>query len=183
MAKTRKGARPLPIRFAADRRGATAVEFALVAAPFLLLLFALLELGMVSLVSITLENAVLDESRKIRTGQIQSTTVTASGFKDGVCGQMSWLTSRCDGALSIDVRSFTTFGPSQTAFKAARPAVPCWDTGGPGSVVLVRAYYTWPLITPLMQTGLQSADGKRVITAATAFANEPYTDTTVAPSC
>lgn len=36
------------------------------------------------------------------------------------------------------------------------------------------AYYAWPLVTPLMRTGLQSAGGKRIIYAAAAFANEPY---------
>ena len=183
MAHRPRRAPSLPVRLAADRRGAAAAEFALIALPFLLLLFALIELGMVSLVSITLENAMFDQTRKIRTGQIQSTTVTADTFKAGMCGEMSWLASRCAADLTVDVRSFTAFGPSQVAFQQAQPATPCWDTGGPGSVVLVRAYYSWPLITPLLQTGLQSADGKRLITAATAFANEPYADDAVAPKC
>jgi Flp pilus assembly protein TadG len=183
MAQTSRRARALPARFATDRRGATAVEFALVAAPFLLLVFAIIELGMVSLVSLTLENAIFDQGRKIRTGQIQSTKITAASFKNGVCGEMSWLTGRCADALTVDVRTFSGFGASQTAFQGERPAVPCWDTGGPTSVVLVRAYYTWPLITPLLQTGLQTADGERVITATTAFANEPFSDTLVAPKC
>ncbi|PTT72487.1 pilus assembly protein TadE, partial [Pseudomonas sp. HMWF010] len=41
-------------------------------------------------------------------------------------------------------------------------------------------YYNWPLLTPLLQTGLQSAGGKRLITAASAFSNEPYSDTPAA---
>jgi hypothetical protein len=40
--------------------------------------------------------------------------------------------------------------------------------------VLIRAYYTWPLVTPLLQTGLQDVSGKKLIYAATAFTNEPY---------
>jgi Flp pilus assembly protein TadG len=60
---------------------------------------------------------------------------------------------------------------------AANTTVPtsmAWNPGVSGSIVLIRAYYTWPLITPLLRTGLQSADGKRIIYAATAFTNEPY---------
>ena len=173
--------RPLPglsrlaSRFARAERGATAVEFAFVAIPFLMLVFAMIELGLVFLVSLTLENAVMDVGRTIRTGEVQKAGGTADGFKTAVCDKMSWLGSRCAGALSIDVRTFTDFASSNTsAANAAIPGSLAWNPGAAGSIVLIRAYYTWPLVTPLMQTGLQSANGKRIIYAATAFTNEPY---------
>lgn len=168
-------------RFARARGGATAVEFAFVAGPFLLLVFAIIELALVSLVSVTLENAVSDTSREIRTGQLQTAGGTATTFKTDMCGELGWIGSACSSALSIDVRTFTTFSASGTALDAAKPTTPCWDPGGPGSIVLVRAYYNWPLITPLLQTGLQTANGKRMVTAAAAFANEPYSEDTAAP--
>lgn len=167
-------------RFARERRGAVTVEFAFVSIPFLLLVFAIIELGLVFLVSVTLENAVFDVGRTIRTGEVQTAGRSASAFKSAVCTEMGWLGSSCSSALSVDVRTFTGFSASSTALSAAKPNTPCWDPGGPGSIVMVRAYYNWPLITPLLQTGLQTSSGKRMITAATAFANEPYSDTPAA---
>lgn len=162
-------------RFARAEQGATAVEFALVAIPFLMLIFAIIELGLVFLVSVTLENAVIDVGRTIRTGQVQTSGGNAASFKTAVCNKMSWLGASCASALSIDVRTFADYTTSNTA--AANTVMPTpmsWNPGSDGSVVLVRAYYTWPLITPLLNTGLQSANGKRIIYAATAFTNEPY---------
>ena len=59
-------------RFAKTRRGSAAVEFAMVALPFLALIFGILELSMIYLVSTTLENATADTARKIRTGELQT---------------------------------------------------------------------------------------------------------------
>lgn len=163
-------------RFARARRGAVTVEFAFVAIPFLMLIFAIIELGLVFLVSLTLENAIMDVGRTIRTGEVQTAGGTAATFKTAVCTEMSWLGASCSAALSLDVRTFTAFSASGTALTTAKPNTPCWDPGGPSSIVLIRAYYNWPLVTPLMQTGLQSANGRRMLTAATAFSNEPYSE-------
>lgn len=163
------------LRFARAERGATAVEFALVSIPFLLLVMAMIELGLVFLVSLTLENAIIDVGRTIRTGQVQGAKTTAADFKTAVCNRMSWLGDRCAAGLSLDVRTyadFTSIGASGAS--AAPPNPTAWDPGKAGSIVLVRGYYEWPLVTPLMNTGLQSANGKRIIYAATAFMNEPY---------
>lgn len=176
LAKARARAR----LFARARRGAVTVEFAFVAIPFLMLIFAIIELGLVFLVSITLENAVIDVGRTIRTGELQTAGRTAAAFKTAVCTEMGWVGSTCSAALSLDVRTFAGFSASSTALAAAKPNTPCWDPGGPGSIVLIRAYYDWPLITPLLKTGLQSSNGKRMVTATTAFSNEPYSDTPAA---
>ncbi len=159
------------VRFARAERGATAVEFAFVSIPFLLLILAMIELGLVFLVSLTLENAIIDGGRTIRTGEVQGAKTTAADFKIAVCKKMNWLGDRCAGALTLDVRTYADFASIN---KATAPDPPAWDPGKAGSIVLVRAYYTWPLVTPLLNTGLQSADGKRIIYAATAFMNEPY---------
>lgn len=168
-------------RFARAREGATTVEFAFVALPFLTLVFAIVELGLVFFVSVTLENAVIDTGRKIRTGELQTAGGTAATFKTAVCTEMAWIGAACSDALSLDVRTFAGFSASNTAVAANQPQTPCWDPGGPGSVVMVRAYYAWPLITPLLETGLKSSNGKRIVTAVAAFANEPYADTVAPP--
>lgn len=163
--------------FARAERGATAVEFAMVSIPFLLLIFAIIELGLVFLVSVTLENAVINAGRKIRTGEVQTAASTAQAFKTATCAKMGWTGSACESALSLDVRTFTSFANSSAVINVSKPRTPCWDPGGPGSIVLIRAYYSWPLITPLLETGLQTSNGQRLIQATTVFTNEPYSDT------
>ena len=163
------------VRFARAERGATAVEFALVSIPFLLLILAMIELGMVFLVSLTLETAIIDVGRTIRTGEVQGAKVTATDFKTSVCNKMNWLGDRCAGALTLDVRTYVDFASvGASAANGTMPDPPAWDPGKAGSIVLVRAYYAWPLVTPLLNRSLQTADGTRIIYAATAFMNEPY---------
>lgn len=162
-------------RFARAEGGATAVEFALVAIPFLTLIFAIVELGLVLLASLSLENAVIDVGRTIRTGEAQTGKVTAGAFKTAVCAKMSPIGPNCATALQIDVQTFADYAATNTtATDGETPRTMAWNPGSAGSIVLIRAYYTWPLITPLLQTGLQNSNGKRIIYAATAFNNEPY---------
>ena len=91
-------------RFSRARGGATAVEFALVILPFLGLVFATLELGMMFLVSTTLESSAQEAARTIRTGQFQSGAGTAAAYKNAVCNGMGWLAGDCQAM------------PLQTAF-------------------------------------------------------------------
>ena len=68
--------------FARDERGATAIEFALLALPFFTLIFAILETSIVFLAGQILDSAVQDASRKIRTGQAQKPATTSTSFRD-----------------------------------------------------------------------------------------------------
>ncbi|MBC7667822.1 TadE/TadG family type IV pilus assembly protein [Caulobacter sp. DWR2-3-1b2] len=166
-------------RFARAHDGATAVEFAFVSIPFLVLVFAILELGVTFMVSLTLEAGLSNMDRTIRTGELQSTGGTAATFKAQVCEQMSWLGSGCASALHVDVRALPSFGATGAA-TAPNLAKTCWDPGGPGSIVLVRAYYKWPIMTPLLQDAVAGDPGDRMVTYSAVFTNEPYSDTPAA---
>ena len=72
-------------RFVRQEDGATAVEFGIVAAPFLALVFAIIETAIIFFAGQTLETAVSDSSRLIMTGQAQALNLTQSTFKDKVC--------------------------------------------------------------------------------------------------
>lgn len=171
-------------RFARARKGATAIEFALVAVPMLMLVFGVLELGLVLLVSTTLDTAVDFTSRDIRTGRFQqSGAITAKDFEAKVCRNMNWLGGAgCANAMSVEAETFATFAAA-SASEMADPAAMdfendtprCWSVGTAGDIVLVRIYYTWPIFTPLL-SGITAngADGKKVITATRAFLNEPF---------
>ena len=52
-----------------------------------------------------------------------------------------------------------------------------YNTGSPCNVVLVRAFYTEPIYTPVLDWFLVNMSGnKHLITAAAAFRNEPFTN-------
>jgi Flp pilus assembly protein TadG len=174
-----KGRLGLVRRFARAERGATAVEFAFVALPFLALLFAVVELGLVFLVGTTLENATEIAARQIRTGELQSAGGSASTFKSAVCAQMSWLGSDCSANLSVDVRTYSTFtsvsATNVVTNGAVDPTKQTFQTGGPEDIVLVRTFYQWTIFTPLLNSGLVTLSGnKRLITSTATFRNEPY---------
>ncbi|MES2034310.1 MAG: TadE/TadG family type IV pilus assembly protein [Pseudomonadota bacterium] len=165
-------------RFVAARRGATAVEFAFVATPFLMLIFGVFELGLVFLVSTTLENATDTVSRRIRTGEFQTAGGTKATFKSSICAEMTWLASECATKLYVDVRTFPKFSnvtvtpPATDAELKTEP----FTEGGPEDIVVVRTYYQWELFSPLMNKSLESipGSGTRLISSTATFRNEPY---------
>jgi len=179
MAKTARTAKSLLGRFRRNRDGAAAVEFAIVATPFLALIFGILDLGLVFLVSTTLENAVDEASRTIRTGELQTAGGTATTFKTAVCDEMSWLGPDCSSAVHVDVRTFPKFSDvtftdptTNGAFDDSKTA---FTPGGSEAIVLVRVYYEWSVMAPLMTPGLKNlSNGKRMISATSTFRTEPY---------
>ncbi len=99
----RKGGR----RFWRNASGASALEFALVAFPFILLVLAVLEVGIVYFANFMLENAVAQGARLIRTGQAQNQNFDAGKFKTEVCKNLS-APIDCS-RLMLDVRHFSSF--------------------------------------------------------------------------
>lgn len=171
--------RSLLRRFVAARRGATAVEFALVAAPFLALMFGVLELGLVFMVSTTLDNATEAAARTIRTGQLQTAGGGPESFKTAICDNMTWLGSSCGAKLTVDVRTFPKFADVSMTEPVADGEVDSSMTdfvaGNGEDIVVVRAYYEWTLITPMLNAGLANLGGtKRLIYSTVTFRNEPY---------
>lgn len=166
--------------------GATAVEFAMIAAPLFFMIFAILELALVFIVSTTLENAMNVASRRIRTGefQVDSTGMTAdeveAAFRESICENMSFMADHCQSNLSVDVRTLEQFNsngaPSPIDGNTFDDEDLSVSPGGESARMLARAYYRWPLATPFLDEALAKADGKAVISSAAVFQNEPYGD-------
>jgi Flp pilus assembly protein TadG len=170
----------LAARFASGRGGSAAIEFAMVALPFLMLICGILEISMIYLVSTTLENATADVARQIRTGQLQTAGgATAATFVSSICGELSWLGSKCSSNLYVDVRTFASFSsvnqPSPIQNGQLNQNNLTFTPGSAGDIVLVRAFYQWKLFSPLIdQMSASLNGGSTMITATAAFKNEPY---------
>lgn len=165
-------------RFGRDRHGATAVEFGLIALPFFALLFAIIETGIVYFAGEALETAVAASGRMIRTGEAQAQGMSADDFRTSICSRVMALFD-CNGGLTVDVRTSDTFaninmstpldadGNLDTNF--------LYDPGGGGEIVVIRAYYEWPLVVRLLGLDLANmSNGTHLLSAASAFRNEPF---------
>ena len=167
-------------RLLGQQDGAAAVEFALVAAPFLALVFAIMETALVFFAGQTLETAAADSARLIMTGQAQTQGFNQAQFKTAVCGKMYGFFN-CNAGLFVDVKKYTSFASidnSKLPLDAngnLQTDTFGYQTGGPGDIVVVRLMYQWPVYVSLL--GLNLSDmtgGKRLLMSTTAFRNEPY---------
>lgn len=175
-------------RFSRNVQGTAAIEFAFVAGPFLFMMFAVIELALVFLLSTSLEAASDGAARRIRTGQFQNANQTAADFKTKVCEDMSWFASRCSTSLIVRTKTYTSYAAIQADTTFADPIQPSTSTSrqakpdsfpatkiAPQTIVVVRSYYKWPLITPFLNGALQKLDnGVALISSTQAFRTEPY---------
>lgn len=185
-------------RFCRSDDGATAIEFAMLAMPYFLVVFAIIETFTAFMAEQLVSNAVDDMARRLRTGEItynlnRPTDMTQSQFRSAFCDRISILIT-CSAAertapqkLYIEARSFTDFatipdvisrGSGSSAFS---PASFQFSPGGAGTINVLRAYYRWEVMTDLIRPFLATVkpDGGGMprdflIVATSAFQNEAY---------
>jgi Flp pilus assembly protein TadG len=171
--------------FIKDSKGATAVEFALIAAPFLAILAALIQTFLLFFAQSLLENVVRQSARQILTGQVQtqdaslSQTQAVAAFHQTVCNNAAVLFT-CTG-LMVDVQVANNWSSANTGmptltYDSNGNVTNFWqfNPGNAGDVVVVRVIYLWPVFFgPIAFNMANQANGSREIMASAAFQNEP----------
>jgi Flp pilus assembly protein TadG len=177
-------------RLKADaNKGSAAIEFAMVAPIFFVLLMGIMEAGIMFFAQSTLQNGLNETARLVRTGQTTCYTksgttcvaMTQAQFRTALCTYVSTLLKNCAGAdLQFDVTPYpagfsgASNGSPLNAGKDL-PVLNTFNTGSACDVVLVRAFYKWPVFTPgLSYVMVNMAGDYHLISAAAAFRNEPY---------
>jgi Flp pilus assembly protein TadG len=165
-------------RFVRQRKAAATVEFAIVAAPFLALTFAIMETAIVFFASQTLETAAASAGRLIMTGQAQTNGWTAAQFKAQVCAQIYGIFN-CNSGVYVDVESYSSFSSANLSAPVTNGTFNSnklgYSPGGPGDIVVLRLYYQYPVYVNLLGFNLSNLNGGANLLAATAvFKNEPY---------
>jgi Flp pilus assembly protein TadG len=164
-------------RFVRQQDGAAAVEFALVALPFLALTFAILETALVFFAGQTLETAVTDSGRLIMTGQAQTAGYSKDDFKNQVCAHIYGLFD-CANGIYVDVKTYTSFAaisnPPPITDGEFDSSKLNYTPGGVGDIVVVTIYYQWPIYVSLLGNNLANLGNKRLLVATSVFRNEPY---------
>jgi Flp pilus assembly protein TadG len=162
-------------RFVQQQDGAAAVEFALVATPFLALIFAILETALFLFANQTLEAAVADSGRLIMTGQAQTKGYSQADFTNAVCARLSGMFD-CNG-ITANVQTYSTYASISTAPPITKGKIDStkitYDPGTPGNIVAVAVYYQWPIYVPILDQ-LANFGGNRLMVATSVFRVEPY---------
>jgi Flp pilus assembly protein TadG len=174
-----KKLRPLQ-RIVRCTRGATAVEFALVAIPFFAMLIALIQTALVFFAGRVLDEVVQQASRYILTGQAQQSNMTQATFANYVC-QNTVALFTC-GNFMINVQSYSSFSAASTAtptltFNSQGQVTNQWtySPGNAGDIVVVQVMYQWPIAMGPLGFNLSNlSNGNRLLVSIAAFKNEPY---------
>ncbi|HEX3439879.1 MAG TPA: TadE/TadG family type IV pilus assembly protein [Pseudolabrys sp.] len=167
-------------RFIRQEDGATAVEFGMVALPFLALTFAILETALVFFADQTLEAAVSDSARLILTGQAQTASYSQADFKTQVCNRLYGMFD-CT-KLTVDVKNYSSFAAMNSGISTTPVTNGQIDNtktgyvpGGPGCIEAISLYYPWPIYVTLLGDHLDNlTSGIRLLVATSVFRNEPY---------
>jgi Flp pilus assembly protein TadG len=162
------------------REGAVAVEFALVAAPFIALLFALLQAMSVFFAGRLLDVAVTQAGRQILTGSAQTSNMTASSFATAFC-QNVYALFNCNNFM-INVQSSASFATANVSvptltFDSHGAVTNPWQfsPGNANDIVVVQVMYQWPVFLGPLGLNLSNlSNGNRLLVSTNVFKNEPY---------
>jgi Flp pilus assembly protein TadG len=170
-------------RWKKSERGAAAVEFALVAGPFILVLGSLIETGLMMLTEHALQSGVQDASRLVRTGQVKAKNLDAAAFKAEIC-KTAGILINCSTGVTVYVSSAATFSALASSLPsflnvgptAAQPAPPTVYAPGSGAQpAAVVATYDWSFSMWGMQAfGNVQGNAARRLVGFSIFMNEPF---------
>lgn len=188
-------------RLKRDDTGATAVEFAIVAGAFFMLMFGIIEYGMIMLTKVAIESATNQVGRGASIGSVPT------GCADRVCAVKKAVSDKMSGL--VDPRSVVVTANVVSSPTTLTPAIPdiCLDTpavpfpptgncsqwvnndgvsgyqqtaglvagsiGGAGDLVEVRVTYLWRVLFPIFQSRFGS-NGVLTISSSTVVKNEPF---------
>lgn len=177
-------------RFRADARGVTAIEFAMVATPFFLLIMGIMTIGLQYMTSHFLEHGVEGAARKLRTGEAQKSGLTLADFRKLFCDTAGYMI-KCDSHLVIHIKSSETFAGLSPVTSCVTDGnlTPATGNGSDGvrtragdasAAVMVSACYQWDMGLGLWQSiwnmisPFPVVQDQPVLSAATAFRSEPF---------
>jgi len=164
-------------RYTGDRRGVTAIEFGVVAMPFLVLVFGIFEIGLAFFVNRLVDNAVFESSRLIRTGQAHQNGFNEAAFKADICEKLTDFLCNMDRFV-VDVRTFNDFeavGDIPSLIDDGEVSDDLnFELGGANDIVVARVVYRWPMLTALMHLDSGDSSTERLLVASAVFRNEPF---------
>lgn len=164
-------------RFRRSSNGSAAVEFAILALPFMLIVYAILEVALIFAAELVLDEGAAYAGRMVRTGQVQQSALTKEQFKALTCAKVEILLN-CD-KLVFDLRTYSSFADVPTTIPTTGDSIDTsgftYDFGRGGTIVALRVFYKWPIITaPMRQFFGKTGDGATLLMSLSTFRTEPF---------
>ncbi len=181
-----------------DRRGAAAIEYAIVSPVFLFLLFSIIEMGMIMLSATAIESATSIAARTARIGDDGGTGDLVGFIREEVRAR-SWGMVNADKILITTdlVTSYENLPKPEQCLATPTPPIgtcppgepfidadgdgiydgnlPALNLGTSSEIVRLRVYYPAHIFSPLTGALMeQTAEGEYLISSTTMVKNEPY---------
>ena len=163
-----------------NNRGATAVEFSLLALPLIMLIFASMQTALLFFYDQALQTGAQKSARQLLTGSVQLGGLTQAQFKTVVCANLP-SQFQCSNVM-VDVQSASSFQATNTSsltptYDIHNSVTNVWNytPGNPGDIVIMRVMYDWPVLGGPLAVGLANQpNNTHLMVATTVFKNEPY---------
>ncbi len=160
--------------------GATAIEFGILAFPYILLIVGIIEISLMFAAQSVLDHAVSNAARLVRTGQLQDLpqATQIAGFEDAVCDYAGFLMD-CD-EIQYYVDDLTDFAEAATIAEPefdedGNMIITGFSLGGSSDVVFMRVVYRYPVMTPLLSQFIANTeDDRRILMSTNVLKTEPY---------
>lgn len=167
-----------------NESGVTVIEFAFLAPLFFLILFVMIETGLMLFTEYVLQTSVQEAARAVRTGQAQEQKWSANQFKERVCRLAKGIIN-CESKVTVYMNAeanFTTLAAGSPGYTSVGKKVDGttdpmpFDCGLPNEAVSLIATYDWEFATPLFMHyfgNINGGDARRLVGFAM-FKNEPF---------
>lgn len=163
-------------KFMSDRRAVFAVEFAIIAPLFILLLLAILGVGINGFYQLVLDDAVRAAARQLQI--FGPASASGTSFAAAVCNELGIAAANCTSDLTYNVQA--NVPPAN--FAALQPiAMPpsgqlpnAFPNVKGNSNVLIQVAFPLPIKVPFVSTAM-TLNGTNSILATTTVITEPHT--------
>jgi hypothetical protein len=168
-------------RFFRNKKGSVAIEFGMLALPFALLIFAILETCISFAGQQVLANSADMVARQLRTGQIKAADLTEAELREMICDSLDVIVSRGCPGLMVDLRQYDTFeDAAEEGFKIENKKLVAtldFDPGKSMTKNMLRVFYAWPVMVDVMRGYMASLEGGKTLHfASVTWQNEPFDD-------
>lgn len=163
--------------FSKDRKGSAAIEFAILALPFFVVIFAIAEIAVMFFVDSGLDAALHRAVRQVRVGVAKSGNWNAVKFKEQVCKELSF-SFGCSQSLKVRAVLVTNMASVDKISPITNGALNVkedFNLGDSGSYVLVQAFMPWdPVFSLYAVSSARLSDGSYVLGSSELIKNEPF---------
>jgi Flp pilus assembly protein TadG len=178
--QTKVRGKGLMSRFKKDDSGSVAIEFSMLALPFAMLVFAIIEVCVSFTEQQVMANVTDDVSRLMRTGQMRTADATPAAVRTKICDALQFMAPAGCPGLEVDLKEYATYGavPTTIPYTVTGDINTSGFTvalGGATTINHLRVFYRWPVMTDLLSSYMSSLPDKKMLLYSSAtWTVEPY---------